>query len=351
MSDIHILIVDDSKTARSFLSKSIARISNNPTYEADTGNAALEILNDIEVGAIILDHNLPDMNGIEFLKVKNDEANWHSIPVLVMTSEDLNDELIAEYFRLNATDFIPKNNLHQLIFSARVQRCLNMYDAVKELQKLNNQLSEFHAKQERLLQSTLPKTVYREILETGHYRPISPKDAAVLFVDVCGFTKFAAEHGPAKLVTNLNRMINRFERISADHNLDKIKTIGDEFMAVSGVFEKTYSLSKVVDAGFRMIKETEELDIDWKVKVGIATGPLVGGIIGSERRQFDVWGNTVNLAARMCNSSGPGQIAIRMALLETIKDKKLTIETVHQNIKGFGPTEIALLSTPLSASF
>jgi adenylate cyclase len=344
MKQTHILIVDDSKTARTFLSKAIAPHLSQPICLAETGGEAIKILEDRKVGTIILDHNLPDMTGLDFLMIKNLTADWKPIPVLVMTAEEHTDELIRDYFHLGVTDFVPKTNFNHLIFTARIQRCLSLYDAIKEQERDINQLNTLQGKQEELLKSTLPQKVYQEIVESGRFIPITPKDTAVLFADVCGFTQYSVENTPAKLVTNLNRLIRRFERISSEYDLVKIKTIGDEYMAVSGVFEKSYSFSKVVQAALQMVKETIELNIGWEIKVGIATGPLVGGIIGSERVQFDVWGNTVNLAARMCRVSEPGQVAIPNEILGQVEDMPIKISTCSKDVKGIGPMQIALLS-------
>jgi adenylate cyclase len=353
-SRVRILVVDDSRTARSFLSKVTGRYLGNPIVEAGTAEQALEILEDGDIGTVILDHNLPGMDGLGFLKVKNAVADWKDIPVLVMTAEDYDEALVEAYLGLGAADFLPKRNFHALVFAARVRRCLQLHDAVRARQNLIDDLSRLQARQEDLLKSTLPARVYREILEHGFSRPVTPQRAAVLFADVCDFTSFASTHSSARLVTNLNRMVMRFERICGEFHLAKIKTIGDAFMAGAGLFGESFRLEDVVAAGLAMIREANALDIGWSLKVGIAVGPLVGGVIGAERVQFDVWGNTVNLAARLCSASAPNRLALPEGEVRDLDTARLgtggmTVETATRDLKGIGPTGIAFLAPPLAA--
>ena len=142
----------------------------------------------------------------------------------------------------------------------------------------------------------------------------------------------------------LNEIFSSFDALTERYGLEKIKTIGDAYMAATGILDETYSLDATLEATFDMIRETRELDVGWEIKVGIATGPLVAGIIGSMRLQFDIWGNTVNMAARMCDASGPGIVAIPANQLSGLTSPPPIYDTVKKQLKGIGEIEVALLS-------
>ena len=338
--------MDDSRTARSFFSKAVALATDLPILAVESAEEALEILlSGTEIGTIILDHHLPGISGLEMLAKMQEHPEWIRIPVLVTTGSDYDESLVSECIRLGAADFMEKKYCPE-IFRARIRRSIDSYYTRKQSDDLKKSLAEAVEAQKKLLSNTLPARISDELMETGKFRPLQCKDAAVFFADVCGFTRFTKGNSSIKLVSNLNRLINRFERISDEYGLEKIKTIGDAYMAVSGVLDEGYSLSRMIEAAFQAIRETRELEIGWEVKIGIATGPLIAGIIGSKRIQFDVWGNTVNLASRMCDAGGAGIVALPMEQLKTIPSPPEVFQTVERDVKGIGLVEIALLKPP-----
>ena len=344
----HVLIIDDSRTARSFFSKAVALATDAPILSVGSAEEGLDILRSgTEVGTIILDHHLPGISGKDMLALIQQNQQWSAIPVLITTGAQYDENLVSECIRLGAADFMEKQYRPE-IFKARIHRSIESYYSRKQGEELKQQLAQAVESQKKLLSNTLPPRISDELMETGRFRPLQCRDAAVLFADVCGFTNFTKDNSSIKLVSNLNRLINRLERISDDYGLEKIKTIGDAYMAVSGVLDEGYDLARVIDAGFQAIRETRELEIGWEVKIGIATGPLIAGIIGSKRIQFDVWGNTVNLAARMCNASSAGLLAIPLNQLNTLDNPPPIFQQDERDVKGIGMVDIAILKLPES---
>ncbi|WP_135077206.1 adenylate/guanylate cyclase domain-containing protein [Terasakiella sp. SH-1] len=347
MSLPYIVILDDSRTARLFLTKVIRRVlPDHPILEAENRAQGMDLLHKHEVGLIMLDHQLADETGLDFLKEKNSFENFKLIPTLVMTGEEYDDELVSYYLRENAHDFLQKK-LQPLIMEARLLRAIEIYTIQKRRRDLISELSALKNKQENLLANTLPEKVYSELIQTDRFRPIITENSVIIFADVCDFTRYTTDHTAAKLVKNLNRLINRFEGITQRYGLEKIKTIGDAYMAVGGVLEESYELEKVIEACFQMIRETRELEIGWEVKIGLAAGPIVGGIIGATRIQFDVWGDTVNMAARLCSASKPGMLALPKELLNQLETPPKNTETLEVALKGIGNAEIALFGPTL----
>ena len=125
-------------------------------------------------------------------------------------------------------------------------------------------------------------------------------DVVVLFADVANFTSFCAANAPEDVVRRLGALFGAYERLAADYGLEKIKTIGDAFMAVASLNEPLVDpLRAAVMCGLEMMVATESVCPGWEVRVGLAQGPVVAGVVGTEKFQFDVWGDTVNVAARM----------------------------------------------------
>ncbi len=131
-----------------------------------------------------------------------------------------------------------------------------------------------------------------------------------LFCDVTNFTAYCDKHEPEDVVSRLDALFVIFERITAKHGLEKIKTIGDGFMAVAGLLHKINDpLGAAVRCGLEMTSTLIDAHLDWEVRVGVHAGPVVAGVVGQERYQFDIWGDTVNVAARMVGMSAPGSVA------------------------------------------
>lgn len=337
----HILIVDDSQTAQKFLARVITTRLDYPVRTVASVDAAIEVLQEVEVGLVILDHNLKDEEGFDFMARKRQNPTWQDIPVLVVTGSEYEDELVARYIEVGAVDFLLKK-LNIPVMMARMLQCLRSYIAAKEKQSLLVRLEATQQKNTELLKNTLPVSVYNEILAEGEFKARVFDDASIIFADVCNFTQFTNLHSTAKLVDNLNALVRRMEEICDRYDLCKIKTIGDAFMAVGGVLDYKADVSSTLQAAEEMVRAVIELDMSWQVRVGVASGSLVGGIVGDQRMQFDVWGSSVNLAARMCSCAQPNTVAVPRALLPMDIGPERLQDVVGINVKGFGEVEVAI---------
>jgi len=145
------------------------------------------------------------------------------------------------------------------------------------------------------------------------------ENVAVLFCDVTNFTAYCDKHEPEDVVSRLDALFVIFERITAKHGLDKIKTIGDGFMAVASLLQKVDDpVGSAVRCGLEMTSTIIDAHLDWEVRVGVHAGPVVAGVVGQERYQFDIWGDTVNVAARMVGMSAPGSVAVTKETFDKI---------------------------------
>ena len=137
-------------------------------------------------------------------------------------------------------------------------------------------------------------------------------EIAVLFCDVVDFTSYCDQHTPENVVSHLQALVESFETLALNHGLEKIKTVGDAFLATAGMFRDVSDpVLASVRCGLDMIEATNELSSGWKVRVGIHFGPVVAGVVGQRQFGFDIWGDTVNIAARIVGEAEPGTVLVQ----------------------------------------
>jgi guanylate cyclase len=162
----------------------------------------------------------------------------------------------------------------------------------------------------------------------------------VLFADIAGFTPWAGRTAPDRVVGLLDGLFSRFDALAADCNVEKIKTIGDAYMAVAGApLPQPDHAERAMELGRRMLRAFAEWAAsaggDLQLRVGLATGPVVGGVIGQRRILFDLWGDTVNTASRMQSHGLPGRIQLTGATWEAL-GRPGTFEKREIEVKGLG---------------
>jgi len=165
--------------------------------------------------------------------------------------------------------------------------------------------------------------------------------AGIFFCDLMGFTSYASEVHPDKTLALLRKYFDLVEALCETHAVEKIKTIGDAFMAVSGVSIKSEDPTEAIalfalDATTALTKLLAKLEIPLSFRVGINTGPLIAGVIGKSRASFDVWGDTVNVASRLESHAPPGEIACSEAVYEALRDRFEFVEHKSVEMKGKG---------------
>lgn len=185
-------------------------------------------------------------------------------------------------------------------------------------------------KSEALLLNILPKETAAELKSFGRAVPKRHESVSVLFCDVKQFTTISEHLAPEILVEMLDIYISRFDKIITDHGLEKIKTIGDAYMCAGGLHNNYQSHAiSAVSAAIEMMNfiKNSELDMHnkfgafFQFRVGIHTGPVVSGVVGHVKYAYDIWGDTVNIAARMEEKSEPGYINISEATYQLVKNK------------------------------
>ena len=185
-------------------------------------------------------------------------------------------------------------------------------------------------KSDELLLNILPSEVAEELKEKGYTTAKSFDEVTVLFSDIKGFTNVAEKMTAQELVKEIDTYFSAFDNIILKYGLEKIKTIGDAYIAAGGLPEKNSATAQnVIEAAIAMQQEVEKLKGErvsshkpyFELRIGIHTGPVVAGVVGIKKFQYDIWGDTVNLAARMEQSGVPGKINISEQTFELVKDQ------------------------------
>ena len=181
------------------------------------------------------------------------------------------------------------------------------------------------ARVDELLTNAIPRSIATR-LKRGEQRIAEAyPETTVLFADIVGFTAWTQRTAPERVVTLLDELFSSFDELAERHGVEKIKTIGDNYMAVAGAPEPQATHAEAAVALARdMQRATAEWcatnDLPLSLRVGLASGPVVAGVIGTKRILFDLWGDTVNVAARMESSSEPGRIQLAASTMGRLAD-------------------------------
>ncbi len=257
---------------------------------------------------------------------------------------------------LCVVDFQP----HQLNFeqteairrlSRQVVSQLELRRSLLELDQRMRQLEQMHAeiaaerdKSDRLLRNILPDSIARELRNQNRVVPRFYESATIMFADFEGFTRLTERMDPKGLVDQLDQFFSAFDEIAERHRLEKLKTIGDAFMCAGGLPEptRTHAVDTCLtalamqDYMAKMNRQRERLHLPrWELRIGLHTGPVMAGVVGQRKFIYDVWGDAVNVAARMESAGAAGRINLSEAVMSRVKslfdfDDRGTVEVKHK---------------------
>ena len=194
--------------------------------------------------------------------------------------------------------------------------------------KTNNIITEERNKSDHLLLNILPQETAEELKQKGSVQAQKYQSATVLFTDFVNFTGAAGKVSPEALVESIDYYFRNFDEIIGRHNLEKIKTIGDAYMCVGGLpKENNSNAMDAMKAAQEIIEFVENTKQDppagvtaFNIRIGINSGPLVAGVVGTRKFQYDIWGDTVNVASRMESNCEPNHINVSENIFEVLKD-------------------------------
>jgi len=237
------------------------------------------------------------------------------------------------------TVFVVGRQVMALLDNQRLNSELN--ERLIQLDQAYSMLNTERDRAERLLLNVLPEAIANRLKSGQDTIADSFGEVTVLFADIVDFTSLSARISPEQLVNMLNQVFSAFDQLAEKHGLEKIKTIGDAYMIVSGLNDPNPNQAEAVTAmALDMQAELQRLSevtgIDLKVRIGIDTGPVVAGVIGTKKFIYDLWGDTVNTASRMESQGMAGRIQVTQRLYERLQGKYQFEERGPMQIKGKG---------------
>ncbi len=215
--------------------------------------------------------------------------------------------------------------------------------------QVDSQFEELHAekeKSERLLLNVLPPAIAERLKRGESNIAQGHADVTVMFADIVGFTKMTEELSPVETVKILNEVFSMFDEIADKHGVEKIKTIGDAYMAAAGLDSgaPTHYADAIAGMALEMLERVAEYRQNTgeriELRVGVGTGPVVAGVIGKKKFIYDMWGDTVNVASRMAADARAGAIQVDLTTYRRLH-ARFTFDAPHEvEIKGKGRMQV-----------
>ena len=330
-----ILLVDDAPE-----NIQVAHAILKDTYKtrvATSGLKALELARAVPPpDLILLDVMMPGMDGYEVCTTLKADPATRDIPVIFLTAKtEAEDE--THGFETGAVDYVHKPFSPPVVL-ARVQTHLN-------LRETREQLAREKSLVDRLLDNMLPASAVAELKSTGKVTPRRFEDVSVLFVDLVSFTRYCDQQTPEVVVGSLSDLFILFEACAQRNGLEKIKTVGDAFLATGGLLKHVDNpLQAAVNCALEIMAAAPAIRQGWQVRAGVHRGSVMAGIVGQERYQFDIWGDTVNVAARLTAAASPQTVALTEAMAAHLTGFNVTPRGSVE-LKGKGAVAIVEIAT------
>lgn len=232
---------------------------------------------------------------------------------------------------------------------ARLESVLHNVEQIRDtnarlLDRLMGDLEAERAKSDRLLLNVLPQPII-DRLNAGE-EPIADRydDVAVVFSDFVGFTEISASLPASTLVSSLNGLFSAFDAACAELSVEKIKTIGDAYMAAAGLPGTAPDHARAAaDLALAMRSAVETAGPPWQIRIGLHSGPVVAGVIGTSKFVYDLWGDAVNVASRLETSAPPGRIQVSEQVTRALGDDFELEPRGDVELKGKGATKTFFL--------
>lgn len=270
---------------------------------------------------------------------------WLITFVVLLVSLILIDSQFS--LQLNSSILIAQANFMALAFFSFI---IFYYFSNKNetLGALQSSLEDEKIKSEELVSQLLPEEIAMRLKHESPMITDSFDEVTVLFADMVGFTEIASNLTPLEVVDLLNVIFSAFDRIIDEYGMEKIKTMGDAYMAASGVPNPQENHAEVAaEVAIRFMEEVQKFKEvsghDIKVRIGLHSGPAVAGVIGIKKKVYDLWGDTVNVAARMEHHGLSNKIQVSKDTYNLIRDKFSLISRGQIEVRGKGPMETFIL--------
>ena len=339
-----VLIVDNEAYNRDVLTQELDLLGHQ-TVAAVDGLEALARIADTPVDVVLLDIMMPNLDGYGVLE-RLKKGEFRHVPVIMISS--LGDMAsVVRCIELGAEDYLPKP-FDPVLLKARIGACLEkkrLHDAEAAYREtIERQLQEIKRERQqsdRFLHAILPAPAVRELKSTARVAPRRYDDVAVLFTDIIDSTRYFDSHPPEVMVTNLGELFEACELLVAEHGLEMIKTTGDGVCVTGNLLHANRDpVMAVVRCALDLTKSATENAARWQIRVGIHFGSVVAGVVGRDKFSFDLWGDTVNVAARLSSLGTTSAIQLSREAWAQVADRCHGVALGPTPIKGKGDVEV-----------
>lgn len=337
-----ILVVDDNPANTEYLSRKL-NAAKHTVFIANSGLEAERLLNgETHIDLVLLDILMPDLSGYEILGRNRQLLQCKNIPVIVVSSLD-EQETVYRCLESGAQDFISKP-VNFMILAARINSALERKYLLDREEEHLAKIEAEKQKNEELLLNILPQPIAMRMKANEYLIADSVASCSILFADIVGFTPLSEALGPVRVVEMLNKIFTEFDNFCEDIGVEKIKTIGDNYMVAGGVptpdQEHACKVAQMAIAMMRYIREHPAMDgTRLDMRIGIHSGPAVAGVIGRKKFVYDLWGDAVNTAGRMESHGEAGSIQISAQTAELLQGRFEMQRRGMVPIKGKGDLE------------
>jgi adenylate cyclase len=341
-----ILIADDHESNRDLLARRLTR-EGHEVVAAPDGETVLKLVDESAFDLILLDLLMPQMSGYEVLcRLKSNPVHCE-LPVIMISALDETDSVVR-CIEIGAEDYMPKP-CDPVLLRARIGSCLERKRLRDRDKVITQQLRVEKEKSEVLLRNVLPKPIVARLQLGESSIADRVPDATILFADLIGFTRLSARLSAAHLVKLLNLLFTEFDRLAVQFGLEKIKTIGDAYMVAGGLLEtRGDHVAAVADMGLAMLESVRDVsrrvEESLQVRIGMHAGPVVAGIIGTQKFIYDIWGDTVNVASRMESHGMANTVNVSAEIYRRLQDDFVFENGGLVDLKDRGPTEVYFLT-------
>lgn len=329
-----ILAVDDDPLILKSLKRWLLK-RGYTVHLADGGSSALEVLHEHpEIQLVISDNDMPGMSGMDLLEeVRRRHPKVYRIMLtgtgdLRLVMRAINENEIYRFVEKPWDDEVLSSAVH-LAFEALL---------------LQAELDRERARSEQLLLNVLPKPIGERLKRNEAPIADTFPEVTILFSDLVGFTEMSARFVAADLVEMLNEIFSEFDALAQVHGVEKIKTIGDAYLAVAGIpVPRDDHAEAMAEMALDMLhvqqRFAERRRLPLEMRIGMNSGPVVAGVIGKHKFTYDLWGDAVNVASRMESHGVAGRIQVSEATCRKLADRYVTEARGVVDLKGKGPTK------------
>jgi adenylate cyclase len=336
-----LLVVDDNELNRDMLTRRLERLGYKVSC-AENGSEGLKKLRTGSFDLLLLDIIMPVMDGFEVLEQLKTEPSLREIPVIVLSASDQLDHAV-KCIQRGAKDHLSKP-FNPVLLQARIGSCLERKRLRDQEISYLRQIQQEKERSDELLHVILPREIAAELKDTHLVKPRRFEKVGILFCDVVGFTAYSDRHRPEEILSHLQTLVEAFEQLCVQHGLEKIKTIGDCFMATAGLLAPLENPAlNCVKCGLEMVTAVRSLPACWNVRVGVHVGPVIAGVVGHRKYQYDIWGDAVNTASRMQTAADPGAVCVNEETWDLIAKHCRGRPLGRIKVKGKGEQELFLV--------